>query len=167
MTSGVRQAFVKELKMKECFMCCYGMKGLTLLFFFQAEDGIRYRNVTGVQTCALPIFLYVAGALDAALSQLAAQYGNNVKKWRWGDAHYAYFAHPVFRRFSFLHNLTNPSIATNGGNDTVSVGTSRLANATYPLAHVEGAGLRAIYDLADLDRSVFMLAPGQSGNVLS
>src|SRR5699024_11330011 len=23
--------------------------------FFQAEDGIRYRNVTGVQTCALPI----------------------------------------------------------------------------------------------------------------
>src|SRR5699024_5136870 len=25
-------------------------------FFFQAEDGIRARNVTGVQTCALPIF---------------------------------------------------------------------------------------------------------------
>src|SRR5207249_5304355 len=24
-------------------------------FFFQAEDGIRARNVTGVQTCALPI----------------------------------------------------------------------------------------------------------------
>src|SRR5699024_11916125 len=26
-------------------------------FFFQAEDGIRDRNVTGVQTCALPILL--------------------------------------------------------------------------------------------------------------
>src|SRR5207249_6302320 len=26
-------------------------------FFFQAEDGIRARNVTGVQTCALPICL--------------------------------------------------------------------------------------------------------------
>src|SRR5207249_5878399 len=25
------------------------------IFFFQAEDGIRDRNVTGVQTCALPI----------------------------------------------------------------------------------------------------------------
>src|SRR6266540_4784955 len=25
-------------------------------FFFQAEDGIRDRDVTGVQTCALPIF---------------------------------------------------------------------------------------------------------------
>src|SRR5207249_3023456 len=28
-----------------------------LFFFFQAEDGIRDRNVTGVQTCALPISL--------------------------------------------------------------------------------------------------------------
>src|SRR5690606_39536182 len=26
------------------------------LFFFQAEDGIRDFHVTGVQTCALPIF---------------------------------------------------------------------------------------------------------------
>src|SRR5690606_39512474 len=26
-------------------------------FFFQAEDGIRGFHVTGVQTCALPIFL--------------------------------------------------------------------------------------------------------------
>src|SRR5207249_7477199 len=29
---------------------------LFMFFFFQAEDGIRDRNVTGVQTCALPIF---------------------------------------------------------------------------------------------------------------
>src|SRR5699024_2519830 len=28
---------------------------LLIFFFFQAEDGIRDRNVTGVQTCALPI----------------------------------------------------------------------------------------------------------------
>src|SRR2546430_11477873 len=30
---------------------------LSFDFFFQAEDGIRYLTVTGVQTCALPIFL--------------------------------------------------------------------------------------------------------------
>src|SRR5437773_9590423 len=28
---------------------------VSFLFFFQAEDGIRDRDVTGVQTCALPI----------------------------------------------------------------------------------------------------------------
>src|SRR5688500_19279909 len=31
--------------------------GSLLLFFFQAEDGIRDYKVTGVQTCALPIYL--------------------------------------------------------------------------------------------------------------
>src|SRR5699024_11650152 len=31
------------------------IRGL-LIVVFQAEDGIRDRNVTGVQTCALPIF---------------------------------------------------------------------------------------------------------------
>src|SRR5207249_5646678 len=30
---------------------------VSVFFFFQAEDGIRDRNVTGVQTCALPISL--------------------------------------------------------------------------------------------------------------
>src|SRR2546425_8163813 len=33
---------------------------LLLVFFFQAEDGIRDKLVTGVQTCALPIFRLTA-----------------------------------------------------------------------------------------------------------
>src|SRR5207249_8443618 len=34
---------------------------IRLCFFFQAEDGIRDRNVTGVQTCALPIWIMRKG----------------------------------------------------------------------------------------------------------
>src|SRR5207253_5790590 len=33
---------------------------LCFLFFFQAEDGIRDGHVTGVQTCALPIYFDLA-----------------------------------------------------------------------------------------------------------
>src|SRR5207253_5821662 len=33
-----------------------GVVSLLFFFFFQAEDGIRDGHVTGVQTCALPIF---------------------------------------------------------------------------------------------------------------
>src|SRR5437868_1723863 len=46
-------------------------------FFFQAEDGIRDRNVTGVQTCALPISNWFAenqrniGRLRDAAAQMA------------------------------------------------------------------------------------------------
>src|SRR5699024_12079683 len=36
-------------------VCCLMMVFVVVFFFFQAEDGIRDRNVTGVQTCALPI----------------------------------------------------------------------------------------------------------------
>src|SRR5205823_7151815 len=33
-----------------------------LYFFFQAEDGIRDKLVTGVQTCALPILTVITGS---------------------------------------------------------------------------------------------------------
>src|SRR5699024_11718325 len=40
-----------------------------IVVFFQAEDGIRDRNVTGVQTCALPISLFLSyGSLKSISS---------------------------------------------------------------------------------------------------
>src|SRR2546422_6148605 len=48
-----------------------------LFFFFQAEDGIRDVAVTGVQTCALPIYQHrcdphaTAGAVDRAAVGMA------------------------------------------------------------------------------------------------
>src|SRR2546430_16928174 len=41
---------------------------ICLFFFFQAEDGIRDLTVTGVQTCALPIFDKTVNAKLADLS---------------------------------------------------------------------------------------------------
>src|SRR3989449_6866797 len=43
---------------------------LPVFFFFQAEDGIRDVAVTGVQTCALPIYTFVANYLHDASSRL-------------------------------------------------------------------------------------------------
>src|SRR5205823_11502192 len=36
-------------------------------FFFQAEDGIRDKLVTGVQTCALPISVHIRRVADDGL----------------------------------------------------------------------------------------------------
>src|SRR5699024_1434629 len=51
-------------------------------FFFQAEDGIRDRNVTGVQTCALPIF---AAAMErTGLPAFLVQTKNGIRA-AWGE----------------------------------------------------------------------------------
>src|SRR5699024_11570657 len=46
-------------------------------FFFQAEDGIRDRNVTGVQTCALPILnngVIINGAVSFLIKNLIIKF---------------------------------------------------------------------------------------------
>src|SRR3712207_7752365 len=46
---------------------------LCFFFFFQAEDGIRDIGVTGVQTCALPIFM------GSGIAEVAARAGFGVR----------------------------------------------------------------------------------------
>src|SRR5438105_7564804 len=54
------------------------MIGQVIYFFFQAEDGIRDPLVTGVQTCALPIFVEQKEAhkADASLKKGLKCFGN-------------------------------------------------------------------------------------------
>src|SRR2546430_11512899 len=45
----------------------------SIVFFFQAEDGIRDLTVTGVQTCALPISIFASRPRDEWLARLHEQ----------------------------------------------------------------------------------------------
>src|SRR5206468_4740166 len=47
---------------------------LVFFFFFQAEDGIRDLIVTGVQTCALPIYLRRGDAVGDPAGGLLSPY---------------------------------------------------------------------------------------------
>ena len=58
-------------------------------------------------------------------------------------------------------------VPTGGDPFTVNVGQYHLDKADAPYANRHAASLRALYDLADLDRSVFIYQTGQSGNVFS
>src|SRR5690554_2560264 len=50
-----------------------------VLFFFQAEDGIRDADVTEVQTCALPI--YIGASYDFEVVKLHLAYGQTRDGW--------------------------------------------------------------------------------------
>src|SRR5215510_16377148 len=48
-------------------------QGGMVVFFFQAEDGIRDGHVTGVQTCALPIYALIQEAAYQSLLRTTRQ----------------------------------------------------------------------------------------------
>src|SRR5437667_5569417 len=53
------------------FFCAAYMSFSFFFFFFQAEDGIRDRDVTGVQTCALPISGFTKADVTKEISFLS------------------------------------------------------------------------------------------------
>src|SRR5699024_12012749 len=58
-------------------------------FFLQAEDGIRYRNVTGVQTCALPILVYDGQHGQKSTSEKEESVGDTDNKTQSEDSNVA------------------------------------------------------------------------------
>src|SRR6266487_4128597 len=66
------------------------MDEVLLVFFFQAEDGIRDGRVTGVQTCALPISSNTKGMTTLLLARLVDQ-----RKLRWDEP--VIEAYPAFK----------------------------------------------------------------------
>jgi penicillin amidase len=109
----------------------------------------------------------VAAALDQATAELAARHGDDPAAWRWGTAHQALFDHPVLGRLPVIGPLFDVDLPVSGGADTLNRGLSDIEDPRRPYASIHGAGYRGVYDLAALDRSRFIVAPGQSGNPFS
>lgn len=133
-----------------------------------------YRNVGGasvwcdvIQSAAVESCTDIARiALDEALLELTEKYGPKLESWRWGDAHQAVHDHPVLGEVPFLKYFVNIRQSTSGGDDTLMRGVTR-GEGPEPFQNVHSAGYRGVYDFADPDSSVFVIATGQSGHPLS
>ncbi|HEY6439312.1 MAG TPA: penicillin acylase family protein [Acetobacteraceae bacterium] len=117
----------------------------------------------GAHWCGGDCTSMLQASLADAVGDLTRRYGNDPTQWRWGEAHPAIFAHPMLRPLPILGKLATLSIPSPGDDSTVDRG----GPAYKQFQSVHGAEYRGVYDLADLDRSLFMMAPGQSGNLLS
>ncbi len=106
-------------------------------------------------------------ALDSALDKIVAMQGDKVSDWNWGRAHPALSAHKPFgnvKSLAAFFDVTGPS---GGDAFTVNVGQYWTSSATVPFATRHAASMRAVYDLANLDESVFIYQTGQSGHPFS
>jgi penicillin amidase len=106
-------------------------------------------------------------ALDKALADLKERHGNSTSDWKWGQAHQALSEHRPFKGLPILSNFFNVRVPIPGDAFTVNVGRPALNNPAAPYQSNHAASLRAIYDLNDLEQSVFMFPTGQSGWVQS
>jgi penicillin amidase len=106
-------------------------------------------------------------ALAVALAQLEQRHGAELESWRWGEAHPAHFLHTPFGFLPVLGSWADTSLPVGGGNDSVSLEEYSLVAAEDSFESRCGPSYRAIYDLADPERSSFIVGVGQSGNPLS
>ncbi|MBI3445963.1 MAG: penicillin acylase family protein, partial [Magnetospirillum sp.] len=106
-------------------------------------------------------------SLDQALSDLESKWGKDMGKWRWGTAHPARFEHPILSKVPVLGRMANLEVPMDGDDFTISRASYRTDQTGANFPQVHGAGLRAVFDLADLSKSRFVIATGQSGNPLS
>ncbi len=104
----------------------------------------------------------LSSSLRDAVAALTARHGPAPESWRWGAEHRAAFAHPLLGQIPVLARLATWFIEQSGDDTTLNRGGTRQNN----WASVHGAGYRGVYDLADLDNSLFAMAPGQSGHPL-
>lgn len=109
----------------------------------------------------------LSASLAAALAAITERHGSDMSGWSWGLEHKAALNHRLLGRVPVVGTLFDLSVATDGDAHTVNRGTTRVGSHDAPFSHVHGAGFRGVYDLADLDRSRFVIATGQSGNPLS
>lgn len=111
----------------------------------------------------------VRESLADAIARLTQKFGNNPAGWLWGEVHQAQFRHLLWSRVPILGDLLGASPATDGGDYTVNRATPRtgITDTDFDFPNVHGAGIRAVYDLSNLDNSLFNTALGQSGNPFS
>ena len=105
-------------------------------------------------------------ALDEALLDLGQTYGPQLESWRWGDAHQAQHEHQTLGRVPFLGPLANIRQSTPGDDQTLLRG-SMPWTGPEPFLNTHAAGFRGVFDFSDPDASVFIIATGESGHLLS
>ncbi|PUE22125.1 penicillin amidase [Limnohabitans sp. MMS-10A-160] len=142
----------------ERFQALYGKR-----HFRAAVEGIVKRSDAfwcGAAGCPAQ----VSTALDRALTRIATQHGKDMRTWRWGAWHPAISSHKPFGKVPYLNAVFDVRTESAGDLFTVNVGQYWANDPKEPFANRHAASMRAVYDLAEPEQSVFIYQTGQSGH---
>lgn len=116
-----------------------------------------------IESCAQA----ASDAFDKGLDQLSAQLGKDPKNWLWGKVHIAVSEHRPLSKIPLLGSLFNLSQPFPGDSFSINVGNLELLRSDNPFEATQAPSMRSIYDLSNLEQSVFIYQAGQSGWVQS
>ncbi len=102
-------------------------------------------------------------AFTRALERLSKDQGKDVAHWQWGKVHVAISSHRPLGKSPVLAKWLDVVEPSAGDPFTVNVGTYWLNEPSEPFASRHAPSMRAIYDLSDLQNSLFIYQTGQSG----
>src|SRR5687767_15964889 len=116
-------------------MCC-------LIFFFQAEDGIRDKLVTGVQTCALPIYELFTGLKEVSTRPAVYRAWSRIAKkadtqFKWGYTVTESIAREFHRRYKVDYHMI------------------RNVSCLRPLEKIEAPEIFVVYQEPEIERGEF------------
>jgi len=106
-------------------------------------------------------------ALDQSLALLVKRDGADMSQWRWGAEHVSLLEHKVYSHVPLLDRVSDLSVPSSGGFYTLDRGGGFDTPPDRPFARTQGGGFRGIYDLANPEKSRFMIATGESGHIFS
>ncbi|MGB7286706.1 MAG: penicillin acylase family protein [Salaquimonas sp.] len=127
-----------------------------------ARDWCNKINTPERESCGEILF----EAIEMALVELGGTYGSDWTKWRWGTAHITLHEHRPFTQVGALSPYFTIRAEMDGGKYTL-LRNSNDFEKDEPYAGMHGSALRTIYDFSDLEKSIFIISTGQSGNGFS
>lgn len=126
-------------------------------------DAVADPEPKGVEACRA----IITQAFNDATERLSNRLGKNYENWRWGDVHIATMSHTYESVGGIVRQFFQNEVPAPGGPYTVNVGGGSFNADGEMMSMGAGASLRHIFDLGDLDSSLFMTSNGQSGNPFS
>jgi penicillin amidase len=101
-------------------------------------------------------------SLEEATTALREKLGPDMGRWKWGDLHHAAYESMLSAAADAPTRRLLDTVSVQRGGDGYTVNNTGFRTSDY--RQTGGASYRQVIDLGDLDNSVAINTPGQSGD---
>lgn len=133
-----------------------------------------YKTTAIVETCNEVLLL----ALKRTITELEAVAGSDMDAWRWGSVHKIQYSHYSFSESDYspsfpygdnkvLHFFAHRHAESGGDENTINIAPASGKDGKTKFQQFWAATYRQVIDLSEINKSLFVVSPGESGNLLS